>query len=130
MMDLNYSQQTNYNQTTASNYNKKRGEQKRMGLINTNYKVLNTTTTAYAAISKLVIEGASGYAIITISDVRENAIRGNGIKNVRVDFKVSREENPFITAYKAAKTDTKIEEIGVDTIIPAQFKDWTDSIYA
>ena len=104
-----------------------------MGLINTNYKVLNTTTTAYAAISKLVIEGASGYAIFTISDVRENAIRGNGIKNVRIDFNVSRNENPFITAYNAAKTEihtitnmvngelVEVEEKGT-------LNDWKDNI--
>ena len=56
------------------------------------------------------------------------------IETVRVDFKVDRNESPYVTAYRKAKSQKETNRINRDTgkfenvIIKEPFYDWKDDI--
>ena len=100
-------------------------------------KKLNNTVLAeaYAAIKAISINDGRGEALFTISDRRENAIKGVGYETVRVKFTPDRNESPYITAYKAAKALKSYDIINSDTgeKTPVTepnsiFTDWEDDI--
>lgn len=110
-----------------------------MGLIKKGYVLKNLNNTvlaeAYAAIKAISINDGRGEALFTISDRRENAIKGIGYETVRVRFTPDRNESPYITAYKTAKAVTSYDIINSDTgeKTPVTepnsiFTDWEDDI--
>ena len=110
-----------------------------MGLIKKGYVLKNLNNTvlaeAYAAIKALSINNGKGEALFTISDRRENAIKGIGYETVRARFTPDRNESPYITAYKTAKTVKNYDIINSDTgeKTPVTepnsiFTDWEDNI--
>ena len=108
-----------------------------MGLKKTNYEIKElglTLPAAYAIIHRLEIDGDSGVAEFYIqSSPRENAVNLKPLKREFIRFKVDRNENPFITAYKEAKkvtTETVVNKDGKEETVEfkAPFADWTDDI--
>lgn len=110
-----------------------------MGLTKKGYVLKNLNNTvlaeAYAAIKAISINDGRGEALFTISDRRENAIKGIGYETVRVRFTPDRNESPYITAYKTAKTVKKYNIINPDTSEKTPvtepnsiFTDWEDDI--
>lgn len=90
-----------------------------MGFTKKGYVLKNLNNTvlakAYAAIKAISINDGRGEALFTISDRRENAIKGVGYETVRVKFTPDRNESPYITAYKAAKALKSYDIINSDT---------------
>ena len=90
-----------------------------MGFTKKGYVLKNLNNTvlaeAYAAIKAISINDGRGEALFTISDRRENAIKGIGYETVRVRFTPDRNESPYITAYKTAKTVKIYDIINPDT---------------
>ena len=110
-----------------------------MGFTKKGYVLKNLNNTvlaeAYAAIKAISINDGRGEALFTISDRRENAIKGVGYETVRVKFTPDRNESPYITAYKAAKALKSYDIINSDTgektpvIEPNSiFTEWEDDI--
>lgn len=110
-----------------------------MGFTKKGYVLKNLNNTvlaeAYAAIKAISINDGRGEALFTISDRRENAIKGVGYETVRVKFTPDRNESPYITAYKAAKALKSYDIINSDTgeKTPVTepnsiFTDWEDDI--
>ena len=110
-----------------------------MGFTKKGYVLKNLNNTvlaeAYAAIKAISINDGRGEALFTISDRRENAIKGIGYETVRVRFTPDRNERPYITAYKTAKTAKNNDIIKPDTgeKTPVTepnsiFTDWEDDI--
>ena len=107
-----------------------------MGLKRTNYEVKNMGVIlpkAYAYIRDMDIRGNKGEATIVVQACRETAICKKPFEERTIKFDVNREENPYITAYRAAKTqkavvynkDTeKFEEKQVEGV----FHGWEDDI--
>lgn len=99
-------------------------------------KNLNNTVLAeaYAAIKAVNINNGRGEALFIISDKRENALKGIGYETIRVKFTPNRNESPFITAYKAAKSEkvyTIPDKTGEEKTVrePVSiFRDWVDDI--
>ena len=108
-----------------------------MGLKINNYKVKNrgiTLPEAYAIINRLTVSGNSGYAEFYIQSSRDNSLKLQPIDTVRVDFKVNRNESPYITAYRQAKAQKEIRKYNAEkkefeTVIEnAPFYGWEDDI--
>lgn len=108
-----------------------------MGLKKENYEIKElglTLPAAYAIIHRLEIDGNNGIAEIYIqSSPRENAVTLKPLKREFIRFKVDRNENPFITAYKEAKKitiQTVVNKDGEEEKVEfkAPFADWTDDI--
>ncbi len=110
-----------------------------MGFTKKGYVLKNLNNTvlaeAYAAIKAISINDGRGEALFTISDRRENAVKGIGYETVRVRFTPDRNESPYITAYKAAKAVNSYDIINSDTgektpvIKPNSiFTEWEDDI--
>ena len=110
-----------------------------MGFTKKGYVLKNLNNTvlaeAYAAIKAISINNGRGEALFTISDRRENAIKGIGYETVRVRFTPDRNESPYITAYKAAKAVTSYDFINSDTVEKTPvtepnsiFTEWEDDI--
>lgn len=110
-----------------------------MGFTKKGYVLKNLNNTvlaeAYAAIKAISINDGRGEALFTISDRRENAVKGIGYETVRVKFFPDRNESPYITAYKAAKAVNSYDIINSDTgektLVTEPnsiFTDWEDDI--
>ena len=108
-----------------------------MGLKTNNYEVKKlgiTLPEAYAIISHLTVSGDSGYAEFAIQSTRDNSLKLQPIEIVRVDFKVDRNESPYITAYRQAKAQREINRFNQDTeqmepvFIPGFFSNWDNDI--
>lgn len=77
-----------------------------MGLKTTNYEVKSlgiTVPTAYAIIRDMEIKGSKGKAELVIQASREAASEKQPLEKIYVNFSVNRNENPYVTAYNAAK---------------------------
>ena len=89
---------------------------------------------AYAIIRKMQIDGENGYAEIVVQSTRENTGKLTPIETVRVDFKVNRNENPFVTAYNAPKAQKTVKMFNTETrqvedkLVNMPFHDWEDDI--
>ena len=107
-----------------------------MGLKKENYEIKElglTLPAAYAIIHRLEIDGNNGIAEFYIqSSPRENAVNLKPLKREFIRFKVDRNENPFITAYKEAKkvtTETLVMNGKEEKVeFRATFAEWTDDI--
>lgn len=108
-----------------------------MGFKKTNYEVKKlgiTLPEAYAIIRNLKIDGENGYAEIVVQSTRETTKMFTPFEVVRVDFKVNRKENPFVTAYNAAKAQKTVKMFNTEThqaedkVVNMPFYDWTDDI--
>ena len=108
-----------------------------MGFKKANYEVKKlgiVLPEAYAIIRKMQIDGEHGYAEIVVQSTREATEKLTPIETVRVDFKVNRNENPFVTAYNAAKAQKTVKMFNTEThqvedkVVNMPFYDWTDDI--
>ena len=106
-----------------------------MGFKTTNYQLKGRNIvlpTAYAMVRKTVANGNEGYAIIGIDETRELVSNPNvqPLEQVRVDFKVNRNQNDRVTAYAAAVADVEKERINEETgklekvVVKGLFADW------
>ena len=108
-----------------------------MGLKTTNYEVTKKGVVmpeAYAYIRKITIEYNSGIAEFAIQSTREYAQKLEPMDTVKVHFPVNREENPYVTAYNAAKgrkevtrTNRKTKETETK-YVDGPFYGWEDDI--
>ena len=108
-----------------------------MGFKKANYEVKKlgiTLPEAYAIIRNLKIDGENGYAEIVVQSTREATGKLAPLEIVRVDFKVNRNENPFITAYNTAKAQKTVKMFNTEThaledkVVNMPFYDWDDDI--
>lgn len=106
-----------------------------MGLKTTNYNVTKKGVVmpeAYAYIRKITIEYDSGVAEFVVQSTRKNAQKLTAMDTVKVNFKVNREENPYVTAYNVAKGETEIARTNKRTgktetrTVKGPFYGWTD----
>lgn len=85
-----------------------------MGLYKQNYeskKLGIVLPKAYALIKELHINGEYGRAIFEIQTSRDNCFEKEPIERVELNtFKVNRDENPYVTAYKKMR-EGSIEEV-------------------
>lgn len=103
-----------------------------MGLKTKNYTIEEigiTLPEAYAVIDNIHIEGDRGSAEFVIQANRDNAFALDPIKRVYVPFTVNRNENPYHTAYTAAKgiKTTTVRNKTVEEKMP--FYGWDDDFY-
>lgn len=102
-----------------------------MGLKNKNYTIEEiglTLPEAYAVIRNLNIYGENGTAEFVIQASREKAIALNPLKTVYLEFEVNRNESPYVTAYKLAKSEIT-KKRGVHTVTEKMpFYGWEDAI--
>ena len=99
-----------------------------MGLKTKNYRIEKLDITlpeAYAVIINLHIKGGTATATFAIQTSRSNAM-GNKepIVTKELAFKVNRNENPYTTAYKLAKS----QGVYKDKVINGIFYGWEDDI--
>jgi hypothetical protein len=88
-----------------------------------------TLPEAYAAIKNIYIEGDRGNAEFVIQASRENALNLTPLERVYVPFTVNRNENPYKTAYEAAKgTRTVKTPYGKTIEEPMLFNGWRDDV--
>lgn len=124
-----------------------------MGLRTTNYEIKKlgiTLPTAYAIIKNIEIHGNVGKALFYIQTSRNTTGTLKPLQKIYFDFDVIRTENPYITAYRTAKTARIkikrnpqahyiIDEKGkrvvdpetpefVEVAIPGPFTGWEDDI--
>lgn len=108
-----------------------------MGLKKANYEIKElglTLPTAYAIINRIEIVGSVGVAELFIQNSpRKNAIELKPLRRELVHFEVERNENPYLTAYKAAKGIFKEYNPQTGEFVEVQrenapFKDWIDDI--
>ena len=112
-----------------------------MGLKKQNYesKALEIVIPqAYAIIKTIQVEGDSGVATFHIQTSRNAADKKTPIEKIDVPFEVNRNENPFITAYRAAKAEKTIERytfdkeqgkpVKIPVTVRAAFFGWDDDI--
>ena len=108
-----------------------------MGFKTTNYEVKKlgiVLPEAYAIISRLTVSGESGFAEFAIQSSRDNSLKLEPIETVRVDFKVDRNESPYVTAYRKAKSQKEVKRMNHDTgklegiLVGEPFYDWKDDI--
>ncbi len=118
-----------------------------MGLKTTNYEIKKlgiTLPTAYAIIKNVEVHGTIGKALFHIQTSRENT-NLQPFEKVYFDFKVNRNESPYITAYRLAKQDEvalkrnpkfdhrksaseQSEPEFIEVRTPAPFSGWQDDI--
>ena len=103
-----------------------------MGLKKQNYTIEEIGVTlpeAYAYIRNLYVNGGNGHAEFVIQASREKAIALAPLKTVHIEFDVNRNESPYITAYKIAKSIHTIQR-GDKTITHAMpFYEWQDDLH-
>ena len=102
-----------------------------MGLVKDNYEIKSlgiTLPKAYAIVKNISIYGTSGHATIVVQQSRELAIGKSPLEKHEIEFIVDRNENPYNTAYRAAKTNKEIGNGDEIITIEAPFNDWTDDI--
>ena len=108
-----------------------------MGFKTNNYEVKKlgiVLPEAYAIISRLTVSGNSGFAEFAIQSTRDNSLKLQPIETVRVDFKVDRNESPYITAYRQAKAQKEGVRYNYEThkeekvLINEPFYGWSDDI--
>lgn len=108
-----------------------------MGLKTTNYDVKKlgiTLPKAYAVVKNLRIDGESAVADFSIQATRENSFKLQPIETARVYFKVDRNENPYVTAYRVAKGSKEVQEFKpetgkMETVVKHEpFHGWEDDI--
>lgn len=89
---------------------------------------------AYAIISHLAVSGTSGYAEFAIQSSRDNSLKLQPIETVRIDFKVDRNESPYVTAYRKAKSQKEVKRFNQETkemetvLVGEPFYGWEDDI--
>lgn len=102
-----------------------------MGLKTKNYTIPAlglTLPEAYAIIKNIHIEGEHGNAELVVQASRENALNLEPINRVYIPFRVNRNENPYKTAYAAAK-GVKIFHVRGKTLEePMPFNGWEDDV--
>lgn len=100
-----------------------------MGLKTKNYTITENGLTlpeAYAVIRNMNIYGENGNAEFAIQASRENAINLAPLKTVHLEFKVNRNESPYVTAYNLAKSE-QTKQRGHHTITERMpFYGWED----
>lgn len=108
-----------------------------MGLKTNNYEVKKlgiTLPRAYALIKNLRIDGESAVADFVVQVTRENSIKLQPIETAKVHFKVDRNENPYVTAYRVAKSSKEVQEFNpetnkMETVVKHEpFYGWEDDI--
>lgn len=106
-----------------------------MGFKTTNYEAKKlgiVLPEAYAIISGLTVKGNSGFADFSIQSTRDNSLNLQPIETVRVDFKVDRNESPYVTAYrqaKAQKETVKVVNGKLEKVLQNEpFYGWEDDI--
>lgn len=107
-----------------------------MGLTKTNYTVKTIELTlprVYAVIKDLKINGNIGTAAFYIQTTRDNAFNKQPIEIKNFQFNVNRNENPYVTAYEAAKSQIEYEETDAQgNTVKRTFKNifygWEDDI--
>lgn len=108
-----------------------------MGFKTNNYEVKKlgiTLPEAYAIIKSLTVEGESGFAEFAIQSTRDNSLKMRPVETIRVDFKVNRNESPYITAYRQAKSQKEVRKFNSATrlqetvLVNEPFYDWYDDI--
>ena len=104
-----------------------------MGLKTKNFKIKSMNNfmleNAYAYIIECQSDRKTGYADIGIFADRESAVNGaEPFETERVWFKVDRNENDRVTAYKEAKKYKEIKYNGETHIVSGAFSDWEDDI--
>ena len=102
-----------------------------MGLKTKNYTIEEiglTLPEAYAVIRNLSIYGENGNAEFAIQASREKAINLSPLKTVYIEFKVNRNESPYVTAYNLAKS-VLTEKRGLHTVTREMpFYGWEDDV--
>lgn len=108
-----------------------------MGFKTTNYEVKKlgiVLPEAYAIISRITVSGESGFAEFAIQSSRDNALKLEPIETVRVDFKVDRNESPYVTAYCRAQAQKEVKRMNHDTgtlediLVREHFYGWENDI--
>lgn len=87
-----------------------------------------TLPEANAVIKNIYIEGEHGNAEFVIQASRENALNLTPIDRVYVPFIVNRNENPYTTAYNAAKGVKIFHVRGKLVEEPMPFHGWEDDV--
>jgi hypothetical protein len=85
-----------------------------------------TLPEAYAFIRKLNVNGEEGHAEFVIQASREKAINLSPLKTVHIYFKVNRDESPYVTAYKVAKSEQTIQLEYETKTVKMPFFGWQD----
>ena len=108
-----------------------------MGFKTTNYEVKKlgiVLPEAYAIISRLTVDGNRGYAEFAIQSTRDNSLKLQPIETIRISFKVDRNESPFVTAYKKARSQKEEKHYNPETgeyntvLVGGHFYGWEDDI--
>lgn len=102
-----------------------------MGFKKQNYTIEEIGVTlpeAYAYIHNLYVYGDKGNAEFVIQASRENAINLQPLKTVSIEFDVNRNESPYITAYKLAKSAHTIQRGDKIITYEMPFYGWEDDI--
>ena len=108
-----------------------------MGLRKQNYEIKElgiVLPEAYAVIKNIEIHNTNGIATIIIQQSRDLAFTKEAVEEVDIHFIVDRSENPYNTAYKAAKAVNIIKiynkQTGKYEYVQkyAHFYDWQDDI--
>ena len=109
-----------------------------MGLKKTNYfseKFQIPIPEAYAIIKEMRIRGDVCKATFAIQSTRENALKAEPFEIKELTFTVDRNESPYVTAYKIAKTPkySEMQDPETGNIITIMvnsplFLDWEDDI--
>lgn len=89
-----------------------------------------TLPEANAVIKNIYIEGDRGNAEFVIQASRENALNLTPLERVYVPFTVNRNENPYKTAYEAAKGTRQVKTpYGKTLEEPMPFNGWEDDVH-
>ena len=108
-----------------------------MGLKKTNYEINELGVTlpeAYAMVKDLEIRGKQAVAKIAVQQSRDFALNKTPIVSVTIRFTVDRNENPYETAYKIAKSTTTRKALNPEThkleykTVYMPFYGWEDDI--
>ena len=87
-----------------------------------------TLPEAYAAIKNIYIEGERGNAEFVVQANRDNVFSLEPIERVYVPFTVNRNENPYKTAYNAAKGTKTVSVRGKEYVEHMPFYGWEDDV--
>ena len=103
-----------------------------MGFKKQNYTIEEIGVTlpeAYAYIRSIYVNGEKGNAEFVIQASREKAIALAPLKVVHIEFEVNRNESPYVTAYKLAKSVHTIQRGDKTITHEMPFHGWTDDIH-